>query len=161
MLFHHTFLTGLVAVTSAKPIAGPVEQAVAAVQLQAATLCAQYAYYSSDGYEFNNNLWGKDSATSGSQCTSIESTSSSGVKWSSTWTWWGSENNVKSYVYAGKQFAKGLTISKINSMPTNIQWSYDGSNVRANVAYDIFTAQDPNHDRSSGNYEIMIWSVQR
>lgn len=42
-------------------------------------------------------------------------------------------------------------------MPTSIQWSYDNYNVRANVAYDIFTAQDPNHVNSSGDYELMVW----
>jgi xyloglucan-specific endo-beta-1,4-glucanase len=122
------------------------------------SLCTQYAYYASNGYEVLNNLWGKDAATSGSQCTYYEGTSGSGIKWSSTWTWQGAENNVKSYVYAGRQVTKGNKIANIKNLQTQIDWNYNTtSNVRANVAYDIFTATDPNHVNSSGDYELMIW----
>jgi xyloglucan-specific endo-beta-1,4-glucanase len=124
------------------------------------SLCTQYAYYSNSDYEVLNNLWGKDAATSGSQCTYVEGSSGSNLKWSSTWTWQGGENNVKSYVYAGRLLTKGNTIAKIKSMPTQIEWNYNTtSNVRANVAYDVFTAADPNHVNSSGDYELMIWYV--
>jgi hypothetical protein len=44
-------------------------------------------------------------------------------------------------------------------MPTNITWRYDTSNIRANVAFDVFTAVDPNHVNSSGDYELMVWYV--
>jgi xyloglucan-specific endo-beta-1,4-glucanase len=65
---------------------------------------------------------------------------------------------VKSYVYSGRQVTKGNTIAKIKNMPTQIDWNYNTTNgVRANVAYDIFTATDPNHVNSSGDYELMIW----
>ncbi|KAK7185913.1 hypothetical protein DPSP01_009937 [Paraphaeosphaeria sporulosa] len=122
------------------------------------SLCTQYAYYATNNYEILNNLWGKDSATSGSQCTYFEGTSGSGIKWSSTWTWQGGENNVKSYVYAGRLLTKGNTVAKVKTMQSQINWSYNTTNnVRANVAYDIFTASDPNHVNSSGDYELMIW----
>lgn len=65
---------------------------------------------------------------------------------------------MKSYVYAGRILTKGNTIAKIKSMPTEINWNYNQtSNVRANVAYDVFTATDPNHVNSSGDYELMVW----
>jgi len=124
---------------------------------QNTALCDQYAYWSGNGYEVNNNLWGRDAASSGSQCTYIDGTSGGGLQWHTTWTWNGAPNNVKSYVYSGKQVAKGRTISSINSMQTSVTWSYGTNNVRANVAYDIFTAADPNHVNSSGDYEVMIW----
>lgn len=125
---------------------------------QIVTLCDQYAYWSGNGYEANNNLWGRDAATSGEQCTYINGASDAGVQWYTTWTWDGSPDNVKSYVYTGKLFDTGRTISSINTMQTSVSWAYDTTeNVRANIAYDIFTAQDPNHDRSSGDYEVMIW----
>lgn len=124
---------------------------------QIKTLCEQYGYWSGNGYEVLNNLWGKDSATSGSQCTYVDSASSSGVGIRSTWTWQGGQNNVKSYIYAGKQTARGRKISSFGSMQTSMQWSYNTNNIRANVAYDIFTAADPNHVNSSGDYELMIW----
>ncbi|KAF2274276.1 concanavalin A-like lectin/glucanase [Westerdykella ornata] len=126
---------------------------------QQVTLCSQYAYHAVNGYEILNNLWGKDSASSGSQCTYFEGTTSNGgIRWSSTWTWRGADNNVKSYVYSGRQLQKGITVERVKSMQTQMNWSYNTTNgVRANVAYDIFTAQDPNHVNSSGDYELMIW----
>lgn len=124
---------------------------------QVQTLCEQYGYWSGNGYEINNNLWGKNAATSGSQCTYVDGTSGGGVQWHTTWTWNGAPDNVKSYVYSGRQVQRGRKISSISSMPTSITWSYDTENVRANVAYDIFTAADPNHVNSSGDFELMIW----
>ena len=131
--------------------------ALASVTLaQQQTLCKQYEYFSTNGYELNNNLWGQGSASSGSQCTYYEGLSGSGVKWHTSWTWQGGDNNVKSYVYSGRQFTKKL-VSQINGMQTIAQWSYDNTNIRANVAYDLFTAADINHSTSSGDYELMIW----
>lgn len=143
------FLASLVA---AVPSASPAKR-----QIQ--TLCDQYEYWSGNGYEANNNLWGRDAATSGEQCTYIDGASDGGVQWHTTWTWDGSPDDVKSYVNAGKQVEIGRTISSISTMQTSASWAYDTQNVRANVAYDIFTAADPNHDKSSGDYEVMIWWV--
>ena len=75
---------------------------------QTVTLCDQYAYYQTNGYEFNNNLWGKGSASSGSQCTYVDGYTGNGVKWRSDWQWAGGDNNVKSYVYSGRQITKKL-----------------------------------------------------
>lgn len=124
---------------------------------QVATLCELYGYWSGNGYEVLNNLWGRDSATSGSQCTYVNGASGNGIAWSSTWEWQGAPNNVKSYVYAGTQLQRGRKVSSVNSMPTSITWDYDNMNLRANVAYDVFTAADPNHANSGGDYELMIW----
>ncbi|KAH6661685.1 concanavalin A-like lectin/glucanase domain-containing protein [Halenospora varia] len=122
----------------------------------AQSLCEQYGYYSSNGYKINNNMWGRDSG-SGSQCTYVDSASTSGISWRTTWTWSGGENNVKSYPYSGRQLSEKKLVSQINSIPTSASWSYSTSNIRANVAYDVFTAADPNHSTSSGDYELMIW----
>ncbi|KAG7291169.1 hypothetical protein NEMBOFW57_001181 [Staphylotrichum longicolle] len=124
---------------------------------QQATLCDQYSYWQGNGYELNNNNWGKSAATSGSQCTYVDGSSGNGVQWHTTWTWRGGENNVKSYPYSGRQFSRGRKISSINSMPTSVTWSYSTTDIRANVAYDVFTAADPNHANSGGDYELMIW----
>jgi hypothetical protein len=67
---------------------------------------------------------------------------------------------VKSYAYAGRVLDKGNLISKIKGLPTTVKWSYDTNTMRCNVAYDVFTAADPNHVNSSGDYELMIWYVQ-
>ncbi|KAK3293885.1 concanavalin A-like lectin/glucanase domain-containing protein [Chaetomium fimeti] len=124
---------------------------------QAATLCEQYGYWSGNGYEVNNNNWGRDAATGGSQCTYVDNSSGSGVSWHATWQWSGGEDNVKSYPYGGKQVARGQKISAISTMETSVSWSYSDTNIRANVAYDVFTAADPDHVNSSGDHELMIW----
>jgi xyloglucan-specific endo-beta-1,4-glucanase len=123
---------------------------------QTVTLCDQYAYYQTNGYEFNNNLWGKGSASSGSQCTYVDGYTGNGVKWRSDWQWAGGDNNVKSYVYSGRQITKKL-VSQLSNLQTTTQWSYSNTNIRCNVAYDLFTAADINHDKSSGDYELMVW----
>ena len=127
-----------------------------AVAAQAQTLCEQYGYYAAGGYEINNNMWGKDSG-SGSQCTYVNSMSSGGASWRTTWTWNGGENNVKAYPNAGLRVTSPKLISQIGRIPTSASWSYSNTNIRANVAYDLFTAADPNHSKSSGDYELMIW----
>lgn len=126
---------------------------------QQATLCQQYGYWSGNGYEVNNNNWGSSAASSGSQCTYVDSSSGGGIAWHTTWTWNGGQNNVKSYAYSGKQVQKGRKITSIGSIQTSVSWQYSNTNIRADVAYDIFTAADPNHSTSSGDYELMIWLV--
>jgi len=70
--------------------------------------------------------------------------------------WSGSENDIKSYSYSGKQFPRGQKISSIRSMRTSARWDYDTDVIRANVAYDIFTATDFEHVTSSGDYEVSL-----
>ncbi|CZS99665.1 related to endoglucanase I precursor [Rhynchosporium graminicola] len=118
--------------------------------------CALYDYYSGSGYEFLNNLWGKD-AGNGSQCTYVDSDSPSGVSWHSTWTWKNGPNNVKSYPYSGLLLPKKPLLSQVKSMKSSASWSYNTSDIRANVAYDLFTSTDSNHTNSFGDYELMIW----
>ena len=122
----------------------------------AQTLCDQYGYYAANGYYFNNNMWGRNYG-SGSQCTYIDYTSPNNVGFRAQWTWSGGQDNVKAYPYAGKTLSQKRLVSQIGSIPTSVSWNYQGSNLRANVAYDLFTASNPNHDTSSGDYELMIW----
>jgi xyloglucan-specific endo-beta-1,4-glucanase len=146
------FLSSLVA---AAPSVLPSERVA---PRQVASLCELYGYWSGNGYEVLNNLWGKDTASSGSQCTYVNGASANGIQWSSKWEWQGAPNNVKSYVYAGRQFERGIKVNSVKTMPTSISWDYDNINsVRGNVAYDVFTAADPNHANSGGDYELMIW----
>jgi xyloglucan-specific endo-beta-1,4-glucanase len=119
-------------------------------------LCDQYGYLQGNGYEFNNNLWGKDYGQ-GSQCTTVTKVDYGGVSWRSTWSWSGGNDNVKSYPYSGRQLPQKRIVNSIGSLPSTATWSYSGNNVRANVAYDLFTASDPNRPSSSGEYELMIW----
>ncbi|KAF3048462.1 hypothetical protein E8E11_007376 [Didymella keratinophila] len=141
MLLHVFTLASFAALAVSSPVAA--DPIVDLAPRQAATLCDHYGYYAANGYEFNNNNnnWGKGSASSASQCTTVRSTSSSGVSWSTTWNLVGGQDNVKSYANASE----------------HITWDYSNRNIRANVAYDVFTAADPNHDKSSGDYELTVW----
>ncbi|KAF5589964.1 murein transglycosylase [Fusarium pseudocircinatum] len=122
----------------------------------AQSLCDQYSYYANGGYEFNNNRWGQGSG-SGSQCTYIDWSNSNGAGWHVDWTWSGGQDNVKAYPNSALQINNKRIVSSISNMQSAAAWSYSGTNVRANVAYDLFTASDPNHSTSSGDYELMIW----
>ncbi|KAF5855368.1 hypothetical protein ETB97_009343 [Aspergillus alliaceus] len=118
-------------------------------------LCSQYDSVSSPPYTVNNNLWGKDQGT-GSQCVYVDSISSSGAAWHTTWTWNGGEGKVKSYSNSGVNLEKKL-VRDVRSIRTDVKWEQDNTNVNADVAYDLFTAADKNHATSSGDYELMIW----
>ncbi|KAK5654206.1 hypothetical protein OQA88_7381 [Cercophora sp. LCS_1] len=122
------------------------------------TLSDLYAYWTNNTYELINNLWGRDSASSGSQCTYLTSDSPDHVAWHTTWTWTGAPNNVKSFPYAARQFPRGRLISSISSLPTTVSWNYTGTkNLRANVAFDLFTSADKDHPNHGGDFELMIW----
>lgn len=140
------------AVGQGTPTAVDLESRVAPV----ASLCSQYAYHEANGYEILNNLWGIDTATSGSQCTYYNGPAGSGVSISSDWTWEGDENTVKSYIWANPLFTRKL-VSEISSLPTTVEWFYNVTEIRANVAYDIFTDPDADHANSGGEFELMIW----
>ncbi|KAI0398389.1 endoglucanase [Xylariaceae sp. FL0594] len=126
----------------------------------AQNLCDQYGYYAANGYYVNNNAWGKNSG-SGSQCTYVDKMLNPGLQWHTEWSWSGGDNNVKSYPYSGRQLSSKKLVSSIGSIPTKAEWRYLGNNIRADVAYDLFTAADPNHDTSSGDYELMIWLARK
>jgi xyloglucan-specific endo-beta-1,4-glucanase len=121
------------------------------------SFCTQYGTYTSNQYTINNNLWG-ESAGSGSQCTYVDSVSSSGARWHTTWQWSGGSSSVKSYANSQVSLNKKY-VSQVNSIPTSVSWSYSNTNINADVSYDLFTASDINHVTYSGDYELMIWYV--
>jgi xyloglucan-specific endo-beta-1,4-glucanase len=131
-------------------------------------LCEQYGYFPTTmGFEFNNNMWGMQDDAAGTQCLYIDSTHPSGVAWHTDWDWSSSSapggadgeyaDNVKAYPYSGVAIEEKKLLSDINGMPTSVAWDYSGTNVRADVSYDMFTSADQDHDPSSGDYELMIW----
>ncbi|KAM5520498.1 endoglucanase a precursor [Fusarium oxysporum f. sp. phaseoli] len=126
-----------------------------------ASLCDQYAYYNAGDYSFNNNLWGMNTATSGSQCSYYYGPAGrSGVAWASDWHWVGGKDTVKSYSYVNRAF-KRKRISEINHLPTTVRWSYNVTDVRGNVAYDIFTHKDIDHFHSDGELAVFggVWPI--
>ncbi|POM80511.1 Endoglucanase, partial [Phytophthora palmivora] len=120
----------------------------------AADFCDQWGTATTDDYIIYNNLWGESYATSGSQCTGLDSSSGSTVAWHTNWTWAGASSNVKSYANAALQF-DAVQLSSISSIPTTLEYSleYSGTIV-ADVSYDLFTSSTSDGDNE---FEIMIW----
>lgn len=114
------------AVVTAIALAGSVLGApagdISSLNSRATTLCAQFATATEGSYTIFNNLWGEASATSGSQCTTINSFSGTTVAWSTSWSWAGGPGSVKSYANVAlpninKQLSTSPTIS------TTWKWS--------------------------------------
>ncbi|KAI1359499.1 family 12 glycosyl hydrolase [Xylaria arbuscula] len=122
------------------------------VDKRATTFCGQWDSVQTGSYILYNNLWGQDSGT-GSQCTTYNSLSGSTLAWSTSWSWSGGDYNVKSYANTVIQ-ASAKQISAISSIPTKWAYSYTGSGIVANVAYDAFTSSSSS---GSSEYEIMVW----
>ncbi|TGJ88100.1 hypothetical protein E0Z10_g666 [Xylaria hypoxylon] len=122
------------------------------VDKRATTLCGQWDSVQTGTYIIYNNLWGKDAGT-GSQCTTVNSLSGTSVAWSTSWTWSGGNYNVKSYANAVVQ-TTAKKISAISTIPTSWTYSYTGTGMVANVAYDLFTSSTTT---GSSEYEVMVW----
>ncbi|KAK1935134.1 Xyloglucan-specific endo-beta-1 [Phytophthora citrophthora] len=116
--------------------------------------CDQWGTATTDDYIIYNNLWGESYATSGSQCTGLDSSSGSTVAWHTNWTWTGASSNVKSYANAALQF-DAVQLSSVSSIPSTLEYSLDYSGtVVADVSYDLFTSSTSDGDNE---FEIMIW----
>ncbi|KAE9037272.1 hypothetical protein PR003_g5801 [Phytophthora rubi] len=128
--------------------------AVALATTSADDFCDQWGTTTTDNYIIYNNLWGESYATSGSQCTGLDSSGGSSVAWHTNWTWTGASSNVKSYANAALQF-DAVQLSSVSSIPTTMEYSleYSGTIV-ADVSYDLFTASTSSGDNE---FEIMIW----
>ncbi|RYN24842.1 hypothetical protein AA0112_g8825 [Alternaria arborescens] len=119
---------------------------------RATAQCGQYQSQASGPYTLYTNGWGWSSGT-GSQCSQIDSLTGTTLAYSTTWSWSGTTNQVKSYTNVETTFTK-KQLSSYTSMPTAWKWSYTGTDLRVNVAYDTFlgaSASDANL------FEIMVW----
>jgi xyloglucan-specific endo-beta-1,4-glucanase len=76
------------------------------------------------------------------------------LSWSTKWTWAGGSSSVKSFANAVVVQSSIKKVSAISTIPTVWQWTYSGSSVVADVAYDMFTSSTSG---GSAQYEIMIW----
>jgi len=75
------------------------------------------------------------------------------LKWHTKWSWAGGAGHVKSYANVVTKVTQ-KAISSISSLSSTWTWNYTGSNIIANVAYDIFTGASAT---GSAQYEVMIW----
>ncbi|KAF7561223.1 hypothetical protein G7046_g2925 [Stylonectria norvegica] len=130
--------------------------AVAPAALATIDMCGASDTTTSDGFSFSNNEWGASSGV-GSQCSYLDSINTGGVSWRTVWDWSQGTDSVKSYAHSGRVLVSKKLITSIVSIPTVASWSYKGSNIRADVAYDLFTAANKEHSLIYGDYELMIW----
>ncbi|KAL8829983.1 MAG: hypothetical protein Q9170_005940 [Blastenia crenularia] len=114
--------------------------------------CGQYSSISTGSYTIYSNEWGA-STGSGSQCSQIDGLSGTSLAWSTTWTWSGGTNIVKSYTNVESPMTS-KPLSQYTSIPTTWSWSYSGTSLRANVAYDTFLGTCPTCAQA---YEVMVW----
>lgn len=87
-----------------------------AVQRRGTMLCGQYETFTSGSYTLFTDLWGERGASSGSQCSTLESVDGNTVQWSTTWTWTGG-TGIKSFSNIQLNAGVNQQLSAINSMP--------------------------------------------
>ncbi|KDR81235.1 hypothetical protein GALMADRAFT_61235 [Galerina marginata CBS 339.88] len=125
--------------------------AVASTAL-AQTLTGATSCVPAGGFTLCQNLWGAKAGT-GSQNSTLISSSATSVSWSTNWNWANGPNSVKSCD------AQGL--NNIATAPSTFNWVYQtqSSGIRADVSYDIWfgTASSGNPASAASSYEIMIW----
>jgi len=126
----------------------------ATLDKRATTICGQWDSVVTGTYTVYEDLWNEAAATSGSQCTTVNSLSGTTLAWSTSWTWAGGSNQVKSYANAVVTQSTIKQISAISSIPSTWKWSYTGSSIVADVSYDMFTSSTAT---GANEYEIMIW----
>lgn len=83
----------------------------------------------------------------------MDSISGSTLAWETSWTWAGGSSSVKSYANAGLTFT-AKQLSAISSIPVTWDWTYTGTSIVADVAFDLFTSSTAS---GSHEYEIMVW----
>jgi len=120
---------------------------------RATTICGQWDTVVTGTYTVFQDLWNEEAATSGSQCSTINSETSGTLSWSTSWTWAGGAGQVKSFANAVVT-STAKQVSAITSIPSTWDWSYTGSDIVADVAYDMFTSSTAT---GADEYEIMIW----
>ncbi|KAJ7456746.1 endocellulase [Mycena galericulata] len=112
------------------------------------------------GYTLCQNLWNTSGAT-GSQNSTLISSSTQTVSWFTYYTWADGPDSVKSYANVEAINAKGVQLSSISSAPTSWSWNFGTqySGTQGNVAYDIWFGQASSGRPSTtgSSYEIMIW----
>ncbi|APA07889.1 hypothetical protein SS1G_00501 [Sclerotinia sclerotiorum 1980 UF-70] len=129
-----------------------VASPTAIVDKRATTKCGQWDTFQTGTYTIYQNLWNITGFT-GSQCTTLTSDTSNTLVWSTAWSWAGGSSQVKSYANVGLTMSP-KEVSTIKKIPTTWKWSYTGSNLVADVSYDLFSSAK---GTGAADFEIMIW----
>lgn len=73
-------------------------------------------------------------AGSGSQTTQALAVSGDSVTWSTSWSWSGGENSVKSYANLGIHTGLGVALKDVSSIPVDWSWERTGNAKSSNVS---------------------------
>lgn len=120
---------------------------------RATSICGQWDTVETGTYTVYQDLW-NEAAGTGSQCTTVDSVSTDGVlAWSTSWSWTGNSSQVKSFANTVTNTTIA-TLADISAIPSIWSWTYTGTDVVADVAYDMFTSSSAT---GSDEYEIMVW----
>ena len=91
------------------------------IQERSTEICGQWDSVTTGSYIVYQDLWNEDAATSGSQCTTVESLSGDTLVWETTWTWEGASTQVKSFANVVTQITSDL-VSSFSSLQTTWDW---------------------------------------
>lgn len=114
-------------ITYLLPLLAALSPALAApskIAARQASTCAQYTPVTSGAYSVQNDAWGSGSGT-GSQCAQIDGLKGNTLSWSTSFTWQGGANQVKTYANAeaaGQTPCKAL--NSYSTIPTTWDWTY-------------------------------------
>lgn len=109
---------------AATALAAPsvVEVPFKTLDKRATTICGQWDSVVTGTYTLYQDLWGESAATSGSQCSTLTSLSGNTIVWSTSWTWAGGSNSVKSFANVVVAQSTGYQVSTISTIPS--VWDY-------------------------------------
>lgn len=143
----------VLAVTASAAPAAPATPVGSALEARSTEMCDSWGSVTAGQYTIYQNNWGASAATSGSQCTTYSSISGTTVAWSTSWTWAGGSSSVKSYSNVALENVN-KKLSAVSSIPSTWKYSYTGTSIVADVAYDLWLAPTSG---GTNAYEIMIW----
>lgn len=119
--FNHQLITTIMKSVIAMSLLAGLAAASPTISKRA-EFCGQWDSEVAGDYTVYNNLWGKDSANSGSQCTTNNGLGSDGsLSWSTSWTWAGGSTSVKSYANVVVKSDK-KALSAVSSIPSRWSW---------------------------------------
>ena len=95
--------------------------------------CGAFTSIATGPFTIYANEWGgSTTGTTGSQCSYIDSLSSSNsLAWHTTWNWNGSSSQVKSFTNVETRLSQ-KAVSEYTSIPTSWTWSYTGTDLACN-----------------------------
>ncbi|CAK5262153.1 unnamed protein product [Mycena citricolor] len=131
----------------------PVPAELAAA-IDTSSHCGQYDAVNVGPYTLYLDQWGLGSGVTGSDCASLTSLSGTTIAWKAVWTFNTASGGIKSFTNINVNTGLNKALSAIKTMPSTWKWSQSTSSVVADVAYDLFTA---NNAGGANVNEIMIW----